>query len=413
MTGLRSLLSGSAVSLLGTAVSAALSVVYISVGARLLGPESYASVAVAISTANIVFIMLNPIEAGLTLRVAGFQGRGDLASLHTFFQQTLRGLVVTGALGCGAWAAIVLMLQRDGTEYWLALFCAAQWVGNLPRAGLRGRELFGPLSLNWVLESFSRLGFGLGLIALAQGASGMVAGYALGTTLAVVHASLRAQRGLPAAPRSAYVPRLGDLLLPLKSTSSSLLGLHLYTALVVNLDVLAASHFLPAHEAGLYGGSASLARIVLVGAQPLLLVLFSRLANMSAARADTRRVFRIGALVVLSGLGVSLIIPAFFATLLLRGFLGAAYADAGPILLVQWATACVLIAQAFFAESLLATSQVRGGFLFVVPAFALAAGLMWFHDSPLVIAQCCFVVCATIGSLTFLALWRLRRPLVF
>jgi O-antigen/teichoic acid export membrane protein len=254
---------------------------------------------------------------------------------------------------------------------------------------------------------------GLGLVQLGLGAVGMIAGYGLGMAVAVVHGALSAQRGLP--PRAEKPGRanhwVADVVLPMRSLSAPLVGLHLYTALVVNIDVLCARHYLSPHEAGIYGGSASIARIVLVGAHPLLLVLFSRLASMSAARSDTRRTLRLGALLVLGGLALSMLVPIFASDLVLRGFLGTAYRGASEILLFQWATAAVLIAQAFFAESMLATSNLRGGFLCVLPAIALIAGLLQWHDNAVMIARTCFVVCATLGSATFYLLWRLRTPL--
>jgi O-antigen/teichoic acid export membrane protein len=399
--------------MLGTALSSLLAVAYISLGARWLGPEDYGRVAAAISTANIFFLALNPLEAGLTLRIAGYAGRSEPALLADYLARAMRGTLLLAAGTLLFWLAAGAALRGSAAMQWLGVFCCASLVGNLPRATLRGRELFGALAINWILESALRMGAGLALVRLGLGPAGMVAGYAIGTIAAVPHSARYARSGLPApqAPEPGRRVAVTDLLLPMRSISAPLLGLHLYTALVVNVDVLAASHFLNAAEAGIYGGAASISRIVLVGANPLLLVLFSRLATLNAAREETRRTQLLGAVLVLGGLAISLLIPAFGAELVLRAFLGAAYAHAGEVLLLQWATACVLIAQAFFAESMLATSTVRGGWLCAAPAAALMACLWFWHDSALTIARTGLLVCGTLGSATFLLLWRWRTRL--
>jgi O-antigen/teichoic acid export membrane protein len=247
-------------------------------------------------------------------------------------------------------------------------------------------------------------------VKLEVGPAGMVVGYGFGTVAGVVHGVISVRAGLPAGTASSPEPAFAfkDMLAPFRSISVPMLGLHLYVALVVNVDVLAASHFLAAHEAGMYGGAASIARIVLVGANPLLLVMFSRLASMNAARQDTRRTQLLGSALVLGCLALSMLIPVFGGELVLRGFLGDAYAQADEILLWQWGTSCLLIVQVFVAESMLATSTIRGGFLFVLPAVALVLCLMVWHDSALIIARTSLLVCATLGSAVFLLLWRWR-----
>jgi O-antigen/teichoic acid export membrane protein len=298
-----------------------------------------------------------------------------------------------------------------GGVLWLGVFCAAALASCLPRAVLRGRERFYALSENAVLESGLRLVVGLGLIQLSAGASSMLAAYAAGGLLGLAHGALVMRRGLIAPDASSAVsPSRFDLRAPFRALTAPLLLVHAYAALMVNLDVLVAKHFLSAREAGLYAGAASLSRVVAVGATPLLLVLFSRLATLSAARRNTQRTFRLGALLIGVGLASSLLIPAFFGELLLRLVLGEAYDGASSVLFYQWASACVVTLQVFFADAMLATSRLRAPWVLVLPAFLLLAGFSLFHDTALMIAQVGLVVAAAAGSLALLALFRLREP---
>jgi hypothetical protein len=105
-----------------------------------------------------------------------------------------------------------------------------------------------------------------------------------------------------------------------------------------------------------------------------------------------------------------MLIPLVGGKWVLSLLLGDAFLGAHSVLLTQWATACVVTAQFFAAESMLATSRLRAGWLFAVPALVLFVTLWLFHDSPVTIAGVSFAVCAVVGSLTCLVLARVRRP---
>jgi O-antigen/teichoic acid export membrane protein len=410
--------SNSVISVVGTGLSAALSMVYVSVGASVLGPDEFGSVGALVSISNVLQLTLGPLEAGLTLRVATLLGEQRSHELASFARVTLRALISCAALLLLAWWAVSLVCSDLLGSYplfgilWLGAFCAFALAACLPRAVLRGREHFYALSENAVLESGLRLGLGFLLIKLSAHASAMLAAYAVGAAFGLAHGILVMRRGAPSAPSSpsrANEPAL-DLLAPFRELTTPLLVVHAYAALMVNLDMLAAKHYLPAHEAGLYAGATSLSRVVAVGATPLLLVLFSRLATLSAARQNTRRTLRAGALVIGLGLLSSLLIPALFGDPLLRLVLGDAYGSASAVLLYQWASACVVTLQTFLADAMLATSRLRAPLLLLLPPLALLACFASLHESALVIAQGSLAVSALVGSLVLYALYKLREP---
>lgn len=409
----RSVLTHSAATLIGTVVAALMSVTYISLGARWLGPSAYGVVGAAVSVANLFFLALNPLEAGITLRVAQLSGSAALAELHTYAARVTRGLSLLGAAALVCWVAIALATGGQGASssaaaLWLGTFCCAALAACGPRAVLRGREMFVALAFNVVFESALRLSLGLALLGSLGLPSAMIAGYALGMLGALIFGCLRMRGGLPEAPSPDRAAPLADAVLPLRSLSAPLIGLNLYTVLVSNVDVLAASRFLDAHEAGLYAGAASLARMVPMAVNPLLLVLFSRLATQSAAQQDTRATIRLGLLWIVAPLGLSLLVPALGGELLLRIVLGEAYSGAYQVLIYQWATACTLTGQVFFLESLLATSRVRAGWLFLLPSSVLVLALLTWHESALVIARTTLIACGCAGSAACLGMWRAR-----
>jgi hypothetical protein len=172
---------------------------------------------------------------------------------------------------------------------------------------------------------------------------------------------------------------------------------------------LVATRVLPEEQAGLYAGAASVARLVAMTVQPVLLVLFSRLATEHAAQIDTSATLRLGGSLVVTGLAVSMLVPLFGGELLLRSYLGEAYVAAQPVLVYLWATACVLAVQVFAAESLLATTGLRGGAVFAVPAVGLGVALAYSHGSAVAIARTALTTTATLGTLACVSLWLAAR----
>jgi O-antigen/teichoic acid export membrane protein len=410
-----SLRSNSVISVVGTGLSAALSMLYVSLGARWLGPAEYGSVGALVSISNVLQLTLGPLEAGLTLRVASLLGEQRLAELARFARASLRALTIGAGLLLAAWCLGAWALGDALGSYplggvvWLGVVSLSALAACLPRAVLRGRERFYDLSQNAVLESGLRLFLGLALIKLTTSASAMVAGYGLAGLVALAHGALVMRRGLPDAAPGVRAEL--ELLSPFRALTAPLMLVHAYAALMVNLDVLVAKHYLSPREAGLYAGASSLSRVVAVAATPLLLVLFSRLAALSAARHNTRATLRGGALLIGLGLFSSLLVPALFGESLLGLVLGADYEGAERVLLYQWASVCMVTLHTFFADAMLATSRLRGPIVLLAPALALLVGFALHHDSALAIAQVTLAVVGVAGSLALFLLYRLREPL--
>ncbi len=412
----RTLISNSAIAAAGTLISALLSGAYVFLGARWLGPADYGSVAATIALAYVLFLTLEPLETGLTLHVAALLGREQRDGVRTFAVQTLRGMLLIASVVLCVWlVAAPFIAEQTGysapaTLQWLGVFFCASLAMCVPRSMLWGRERFRALSSNLALESATRIVLGLSLISLIGGPAAMVAGYALGMAVALAHGMFIMASGLPPASQPYAKARLSwvDATQPLRVLSMPLVGANVYTALALNAHMITAKRFLDPTEAGLYAGSGSVARLILMGASPVMSVLFARLATLSAGGGETRRLMRQVAALGLGALSLSLVVPAVWGDLVLRLALGQAYSEAGEILLYQWAAVCVITAQSFFAHFLLATTAVRGAWLFVVPCGLLLLALRLSHDTSLQIAQATLVACAIPGSLTYFVLWRMN-----
>ncbi len=409
------LISNAAIAMLGTAISSVLGVLYVSIGARWLGPADYASVGAISSLANMLALALNAFETGVALRAASISGKEGRHALRAFCDRSLRAICLLSGAGFLLWlVAAPFIAPKIGygvaSFAWLGLLFFSSIVLCVPRGVMRAEERFSTFSLNLVVESAIRVGVGLALVGSIGGPASMVAGYSIAILTSTLLGIRQMRAFLPA--RSNVVPSrhsLREILEAMAVVSGPLLGLDLYSAVIVNGDVVAAEYYLGAHEAGLYAGAAQVSRMVLVAATPIVTVLVSRLAILSARREDTSATMWQGTALVLGTLLASFVVPFLGGSFVLRLLLGEGYVAAEPLLRVQWATTCVLTFQYFLGLAALSTSSPRAGWLFVLPALAVAYGFHFHHDTSLHIAWVALLSCATIGSLVCLALWRLGR----
>lgn len=409
------LISNAALAMVGTALSSVLGVVYVSVGARWLGPSDYATVGAISSLANMLALALNAFETGIALRAAAISGQQGPQALRAFCDRSLRAIGLFSIVGFLIWLLaapfIAPKLGYDaGSFAWLGLLFFSSILLCVPRGLMRAAERFSSFAVNLVLESAIRVGVGLALVRSIGGPASMVAGYSLAIFSSTLFGIWQLRSFVPA--RSAGVSDthwLRDVCAAMAVVSGPLLGLDLYSALIVNGDVVAAEFYLDPHEAGLYAGAAQVARMVLVGATPVVTVLVSRLAVLSARREDTSTTLWQGSALVLGTLLASLVVPFFAGSFVLQLLLGDGYVGAESLLRVQWATTCVLTFQYFLGLAALSTSAPRAGWLFVLPASALAYGFHFHHDNGSQIAWVALLSCSTVGSLVCFALWRLGR----
>jgi O-antigen/teichoic acid export membrane protein len=203
------------------------------------------------------------------------------SSRRRFRGALLANTLLGAALAAGLWLAYQSGWLPLGSPYQAivplvgltTILLAARAVVN---GVVRGLYHYGPLGLNLAGEVVVKVGAGLLLAALGAGVAGVMAGFALGATAALLH-SLWVVR--PAHLWRGKGWYEGGLV---KATVPLFIGM-LGSAIILNLDVLGLKLLAPPgvadQQAGVYQAAVILARTPVFIAQALVLVLFSHVAG--------------------------------------------------------------------------------------------------------------------------------------
>ena len=368
-------------------VAAVFAVAYVASLGRLMPPAEYSVVAAALSLGYLGSLVVNPLEAGVAKAAAGYHALGEREKLATLLLGGLRrirlltlGLIVAW-IPIGAAAAGWLHMGNPAALWWLGAF----WVMSIPaaivRGVMRGDHRFGTYGMTLVVEGLVRLPLGLAAVVAGTRAAGALFGYAAALTASVAVGlwylrDVRALEDSPVALRSMF------------EASRPLFLTFMFLMFVVNADVIAAKRFLSAHDAGLYGAAATVARLIYVAATPIYQVLFSRVAALHAQKRSSRSltVAAAGLLTIL--LVASFAIPWFAGEIILSLVLGKAYVAAAPTLRILWLATSLLVVEALAAFALLGTDRSRGTWGFPVVCGFMVLLLSRYHASPEQIALC-------------------------
>jgi O-antigen/teichoic acid export membrane protein len=203
---------------------------------------------------------------------------------HRFRAAWLVNVFLALALGGGLWAAYAWGGLFEGSAYrtvvpligLTAVLLAARSVVN---GALRGLYRFDALATNQIGEVVAKAGAGLILVAAGAGVAGVMAGFALGTAVALAH-SLWVTRQARLWQGQGWLDRR-----VIATTAPLFVGM-VGTALMINLDILGLKLLAPAGAsdelAGYYQAAVILARMPVFVAQTLTLVLFSYVTGARA-----------------------------------------------------------------------------------------------------------------------------------
>jgi len=412
MSGLRApralggFLSQSSAVIAANLATAALSVGYVALVSRKLGPSGYGELTAAVALGNLLLLFLGPLNGTLVKFAAGYHRDGERARLAALLFGNLRRLrwPAAGALGLAMVLSPLLRrlahIDSRGVFFALLLFVLASALTAFPRSALSGEQRFAAFGSNQVFEALLRLLLGGALVLLGQQAAGAMAGYALGIggALALGLFQMRHLSREPPAP----IDTRGLL-----SFSVAALLVYAWFVCASNLDVVIARDFLSTQDSGLYGAASGLARLLFLMGTPIYAVLFARVSSLRAG-AD-RRLLSMQVLALMAlGLAASFAFPWFGGARMLRLLFGDAFVGALPILRILWIATSLLVLQVAAAHYLLAIERLRAAALFLLPCALLAGLLAWRHGSLSQIAGC--VLASSAFGLLLTALLVFREP---
>ncbi|MFQ5463442.1 MAG: hypothetical protein ACE5E5_12565 [Phycisphaerae bacterium] len=332
MTRIRNEIRQSGILLAGTAGTVALSLAYTMYALRLLGPEASSAFSLAVSFVAFCQIALGPINGTVARFSAKFAAEGDWGKVcalgRVCFRRTLMATV--------ALLVPALAFVEPASRFWnlatrapLVLaygIVALTLVLSISRGLLRGLQSFGHLTANTVFEAALRLAAGMVILQFVPSATAALGGF----VIALVGVLLLSQWQLGGRLRTyATEPFDGREVV---GFAGPLLLMMLASAGFQNGDMLAVKHLFPDLQAGLYGATFSIARLIGALVTPFSILLLPLLTSAHARGEST-----VGPLIRVVGYFVVLataVLLAFglFADRLVVLLFGSAFADAGAML---------------------------------------------------------------------------------
>jgi O-antigen/teichoic acid export membrane protein len=306
--------------------------VYHAIAARILGPELYGEVATLVAlyavggALNLILILV------LARYAATLQARGNTSGLRYLVIRSTQVLAVPFLI-C-VLAAILLAgpiasferLHSPAPVVWLGVAIAVFWYAAVPRGLLQGTQRFVALSLNLSLELIARTVFLFILLKFGLGVSGAVIAVLLGIGFAYTLGMFSLRDVL-----SVHGERV-----PLRSAASFAVTAAIGTIgvlLLYNLDVVLAKHYLPDHQAGIYGSLNKVGTIVYFLTLSVSQVLFPRVVEAVARNAHAPRLLAMSA-TIMSGLGAcALVVFGLVPNVVVNVLFSSSFRDGGPYVL--------------------------------------------------------------------------------
>lgn len=345
--------------------------------ARLLVPAAFGELGSLLAVLVIGAVPAMGLQTVTALRVArNRDGTREMVAL---------GLVTAGTVTAVALLAVPLLmallhLNSPAPAILLALALAGMTVTGLCYGLLQGTHRFRTMSGLLLTDALLRVGGTLAGLAITRTATGALAGAAIGAAIVAVVGWVLAGRPRPRKSGTAHVR---DVL----HAVSAMLAL----VLLVNLDLVLARHYLPAHEAGGYAVGAIIAKIAYWLPQAVAILVLPRLAS----EQGRRKALPI-ALAVCVALDLIVVAGTVVAGPTVVAVVGGAeyaafpvwpFALVGSLLSItqillfsriasndRWSTLVIWLAVA--VEIVLVTSWLRGGLTEVVTAAVIATGLL-------------------------------------
>ena len=268
--------------------------VYHAIAGRILGPALYGEVAslVALYTVGgVVNLILILVLARYT---ATLEARGDTSGERYVILRTLQVLAIPAlvflvlAAVLSIPAAAFLNLRSPVPLLWLGAAIAVFWFTAVPRGVLQGTQRFTALSANLSLELIVRTGLVFVLLKIGLAVVGAMIAL-LGGVLFAFGIGMYGLRD---------VLRVHGSRVPLRSMASFALTASAGTLgviLLFNLDVVLAKHYLPEHDAGIYGGLNKIGTIVYYLTLSVSQVLFPRVVEAVHRNAHPGRILLMSA----------------------------------------------------------------------------------------------------------------------
>ncbi len=305
--------------------------VYHAIAARVLGPSAYGEVAslvalFAVGMAPTLVLILVLARYAATLTAQGNAGGVHhlmIRASEVVVLPSLAGFVVLIVLAFPARS--FLHLTSLAPLIWLAVAIVAIWQVAVPRGILQGMQRFPALSMNLSTELVVRTASLAVLLFLGFAVTGAMVGLLLGAAAAYALGAVALRDVLAAPGHSVRLRAMAGFSL---TAAAGTLGV----LLLYNVDVILAKHYLPAADAGIYGGLNKIETIVYFLTLSVSQVMFPRVVEAIANSHNPGRLLLLSA-AIMSAMGAGALVAfGLFPRLVVSILFGAGFLRAAPFI---------------------------------------------------------------------------------
>jgi O-antigen/teichoic acid export membrane protein len=342
--------------------------------ARMLGPGEFGHINAAVT----ILLLTSCISLAFQLVCTKFVARNETAGAKAAVFHTLLSKAWIASLALGV---LLFVAQKPISTYlnlpnpWmmgiLAVGIAAYAPLGVKRGAMQGVCAFPRLGGNFVLEAFTRLVVGVGLV---------IAGYEVLGAVGAISAAVITAYFLPRIPPELRV-QPGAATPPAFAEAVQAIVFFVGQVIINNIDILLVKHFFPSDPAGVYAAIAQIGRLLYFAAW--FGVVNAMFPVTAAAKEENRKAHGIGLpLLLVFGISIAFVlIAALFPHLIMGVIFGSRFMDIGWLLaLYAIATGLYSLSVVFIAYEM-SRRIANTGWLQLMFSAALVLGIGLFHGS--------------------------------
>ena len=258
---------------------------------------------------------------------AEFKAVGDLPKVRRLHQQMLAGTGICALLifaaACIARSAIAGYLHISQSGPIMATAAILSFYIMLPsaRAVLQGIEDFQNFAISTALEGAGKALLGIALVFAGFGLTGAIGGYAAASLIALLYATAAVRVHVRSLPRVALSLDVRRIIQTTGGITAGILGV----AILGQLDIVLVKHFFSGAQAGIYGATSVVARMLFFLVAFIPQVLLPKAIARAASGGSPRRLlaYAAGLTALLSALGLAIF--AIFSRQLITIMAGSAF----------------------------------------------------------------------------------------
>lgn len=401
-------LSGSLIMLVSMMLVNLFNFTYNVVMARMLGPGEFGHINAAVT----ILLLASCISLAFQLVCTKFVARNETAGGKAAVIHTLLSKAWIASLTLGV---VLFLAQKPVAHYlnlpdsWMIGILAAGIAVYAPlgvkRGAMQGVCAFPRLGGNFVLEAFTRLAVGVGLVIAGYGVLGAVG--AISAAVIAAYFLPRIPPKLRVQPESAAPPAFAEAV--------QAIVFFVGQVIINNIDILLVKHFFPSDPAGVYAAIAQIGRLLYFAAW--FGVVNAMFPVAAAAKDEHRKTHSIGLpLLLVFGISIAfIVIAALFPHLIMRVIFGSRFMDIGWLLpLYATATGLYSLSVVFIAYEM-SRRIANTGWLQLTFSAALVLGIGLFHHSlhqVIMVRVVLMAVMLALVSVPFLRKHARREPML-